>query len=244
MPKARKGEFLAPPTELMRRRAKIQKERNIPWVSERNNDLDKLRVKEYTEHGNEQALFELIEDYNDLIAYVYHNPGKPPQVNGCKLPGFKLTDETAEDKEDLFSEIYTVFVECVHAYDDSKGTFANFIWYNLPIRVRDNYFRSVADDRTYKLKEEYNDEIVVSEESTENLFIEPTKNNLTEEQMFALMAYNELTEKQRQVVMLKCFENYSHALVAETMGITKKDAENTWYAAKNRMSKLLETKLN
>jgi RNA polymerase sigma factor (sigma-70 family) len=169
-------------------------------------------------NGNDDAGFELFKSYKDIVSYIYRNPEKAQFKNNTKM----RVDWTPMEKEDLFQEIALQFFKLVSEYDPEVGEFVGIVKGKLHLRVYDNFFEDVADQR---FNETAYDEEIDFEGKSQSILLDESQHNKHPAQYIELYeAFNRLSKRQREAVELKVTKGWNAREVAEEMGISHSSA--------------------
>lgn len=116
----------------------------------------------------------------------------------------------AEDAEDLTSDVFVYCFDHFEDYDPAKSAITTWLYLIVNSRVK-NYYR---DHMSFADFEQVSDFLVDSHlDLDQGIYIEQLHNALMD-------AIHTLPERQREIVMLRYFYNYSHEEIATKLGIS------------------------
>lgn len=230
MPKARSGEHLAEPTELMKMRAEAGRRRM--QYKEHDQITDLMLVEEYRD-GNENAMMELIDRYSDVIYFAYNNPAKLPGQKIAKNLSFSFTPE---DKEDLWNCAILNFVDLVTHYDEEKGPLEYYVRGTLRYRVFNEFFQVEMEKIINESDKELDDQFISEFKS---IFIEDA-DYVPSNYIELYQAMNTLTIRQKQIFEMQVVNGWSHAEVAKELGISAGTVMNTKNTVVRKLQKYLD----
>jgi RNA polymerase sigma factor (sigma-70 family) len=163
--------------------------------------------------GNEDAGWELLVRYAEIVSYIYRQPHKPQFKKGSKI----LIDWTPQDREDLFQEILYHFFNLLTEYDPAQGELQGLIKGKLHLRVYDNFFEDVADIKINEF--ELNEELDI-EDKMRDIIQNADTRKAPSEYLELYMALNELSSKQREVLEYSIVKGWSTPEIQQEMGTT------------------------
>lgn len=230
MPKARNGEYLADPTELMKMRAEAGRHRML--YKEHDQITDLILIEEYLD-GDEQAMMTLIERYSDVIYFAYNNPAKRP---GQKIAKNLTFNFTTEDKEDLWNCAILNFVDLVTSYDQSKGPFEHYVRGTLRYRVFNEFFQVGMDIQINETEFEFDDQITADFKS---IFIEDD-DYVPTDYIQLYQALNTLTARQREIFEMMVVNDWTAQETADELGVARSTALNTHRQTVKKLRKFLD----
>lgn len=180
-------------------------------------------------NGDEQAGVELFRSYGDILSYIYRFPHKAQYKKKSKV----FVKWIPQDKEDLFQEIAYQFLVLVHEFDSDIQTFEGLIKGKLHLRVYDNFFEHVADQKINEVqyKEGMND----MQETKKNEIRKPS------EHLDLYEALSKLSRKQKKVLELSVVKKWSSAEIAKEIGSTPAAVRKMKERGLNKLRKLLGT---
>ncbi|AGE61035.1 RNA polymerase sigma-70 factor [Bacillus phage Finn] len=199
----------------------------------RDQNRDRFLVGQFI-RGMEEAGFELLKNYADVVSYIYNVPHKPKNRAGSTI----TIDWTFQDKEDLFQEILMHFFELCYEYDVTKGTFAALIIGKLHNKVYRSFFNAVADakinERALPEGADFIDEV------RSILNTEEDEREITPEVANLYAAFNSLTDLQKKVVNLVVIRGWTLKESADELGMSKQATRQAKERAIKNMREYLE----
>lgn len=115
-----------------------------------------------------------------------------------------------EDAEDLTSDVFLYCFDHFEDYNPAKSSITTWLYLIVNSRVK-NYYRDHVSFADY---EQVSDFLVDSSfDLDQGVYIEQLHNALMD-------AIHSLPERQKEIVMLRYFDNYSHEEIAKKLGIT------------------------
>ena len=187
--------------------------------------LDHSLIDDYI-NGNDETGLSLIENYLDVLAYIYRFPFKPPNRGKCAKFTIRKPSMSREDREDLLQEILLQFFRLVYEYDVTTGKpFEALVKGKLHHRVYESFFREFLQlSQNERVFEDEFDEVSI-QDVTSGLFLEEVAKP-TEETLRLYEALNQLTEKQRKVIIMTETLGWSAREVAEEIGGSSSSVRN------------------
>lgn len=168
-------------------------------------------------NGDEDAGWDLMKSYKDVLAVIYRYPTKAPRNTDAQKK-LQYDTMTPYEKEDLFQEIAFQFFKLVLEYEPEKP-FEHAVRAILHQRVFNQFFSKELAVRfnEVELEEENNGS---TEDSDIGLKDTPDKH------MDLYQAMNQLTGKQREVLELTIVKGWTVKVTAEELGVSVKSVEN------------------
>lgn len=164
------------------------------------------------QNGDEDAGWQLAQEYVDVFSVIMNKPTKPPHKS--KAMQKLWVDPNLQDYEDLFQEILTHFMVLLHEYHPDKGSLVRFIRATLHQRVFNQFFSEFIAIKNNEM--EFDDDIKLSYMYNEEDEDEKVPSHYLE----LYQALNKLTRRQRQIVELSVFKEWSSVVIAHETGIS------------------------
>jgi RNA polymerase sigma factor (sigma-70 family) len=171
------------------------------------NEQEIALIQRYKE-GDDEAGWSLVYNYIDTFSVILSKPTKPPIKTRAMERLF--ASPSAEDFEDLFQEVLVQFFILVDEYEEDKGPFVNMIRSKLHQRVFNRYFSEYLFTKMSETELEENYNLVPCEES---IFIEEVQ-KVPAHYIELYEALNQITSKQREVIILSVVKGWSSGDIA------------------------------
>lgn len=218
-----------------RKKIKIRKESN-----KKIRDEDDWLIRKYLFHGEQEALFELIDCYTPLIKSMVWKPFfgmirrvrrlYPLQMRINNLRADKLGNHYISSlTHDIIAEALLEFCQLVHLYIKEAGSFSGYVKNFLPLSM-ELIFRQIIRE----IDSVYLDGL--PEESKELFELQYLSyENPDEEEMLELEKYN-FTDRQREIALLLS-EGYNDTQTGKIIGISRQAVLKHKGAIRKKMSK-------
>jgi len=189
-------------------------------------------------NGDEEAGWELFESYADIASIVYKFPSKPPYKTAA-MSKLHYAPLSPEDKEDLFQEIAFHFFKLVGEFDpELKKPFEHMVRAKLHQRVFNQYFSEYISVETNET--EFDEELDFEAAAHEIVLDESMTQSLPSEHIELYQALNQLSEKQREIVIMSVVKGWNATEIGKELGIKSNAARQQLFKAMNKLRSILK----
>jgi RNA polymerase sigma factor (sigma-70 family) len=200
-------------TEIQKIQQKVQQK--VDKIK-RDHREDRALILAY-KNGNEEAGKSLIENYLDIISEVYRYPyHRPIKGRGEKGLGARKPDMNAYDKEDILQEILYAFFVLVEEYEEEKN-FEGLVKGKLHHRFFNNFFDEYmeVDLKEEEYDEDFEGKYELTHKATIILEDEQAPKKLPSNYIELYEAFNQISQKQREVLELSLVKGWNATEIAE-----------------------------
>lgn len=200
-----------------------------------NSSRDIALIQAY-QNGDDEALFQLIEDYMDIFSIIYRRPHATPRIKKEKRKYvFHYSDH---DKQDLFMTIVVNFLELIREYDPKISSFESMVRGKLHLRVYKEFFEKIFDEQKRSEKSpEFEKVLETIGNEFSSIFLDEEPNDKKLLQLYK--GFNSLTTKQKKVLNFAFQKNYTNKEIAKELGVTERAVERTKQRAIKRLSECI-----
>lgn len=181
-------------------------------------------------NGDEDAGWELMKSYKEVLATIYRYPTKAPRNTDAQKK-LQYDTMTPYEKEDLFQEIAFQFFKLVLEYEPEKP-FEHAVRAILHQRVFNQFFSKEIAVRLNEVELEEEEEGSANDSDIQ-LKDTPDKH------MDLYQALNQLTGKQREVIELTIVKGWTAKVTAEELGTTTRAVEETKRRGLNKLKLIM-----
>lgn len=134
-----------------------------------------------------------------------------------------------EDAEDLTADIFEYCYRQFHTFDPQKASIKTWLYMIVNSRYK-NYLR---DHRCFEDVDDYRDFVASDDAPLEQAM------EMEEERQLLANILKTLPERQRQIVILKYFEDMTSGQIAERLGMTESNVRVQLFRAMRKMQDML-----